>query len=91
MIKKGVKAHSDFMIKGFMTQVFKLKGSELLVFAFIYSFTKGEGGLYWGSQRHLAASCGLSTSTASRALCSLKRDGFIYKCTIANKEGYKCL
>ncbi|MBQ4071910.1 MAG: helix-turn-helix domain-containing protein [Clostridia bacterium] len=90
MVKKRVKAHSDFLIHGCMTQVFGLRGSELLVFAFLFSFTTGKGGLYWGSQSHLAASCGVSTSTASRALSSLKEKGLIEKCTVDNKEGYRC-
>ena len=74
-----------------MTDVLGLGGAELLVYAFIYSFTKGDGGLFWGCRDAIADACGISASTLGRAIRALREASLIERCTISGKEGYRCI
>ena len=60
----------EYHIKKFMYAL-GIKGSSLLVYAAIYSFTVGERGLFHGSQKYLADSIGVSVRTVQNSLKKL--------------------
>ncbi len=64
-----------FMVRRFQTEVLGLRGSELIVFALLYSFamTNKRKGVFSGSCSYLAEATGLSLSTVRRALTGLTR------------------
>jgi DNA-binding transcriptional regulator YhcF (GntR family) len=66
-----------------------LKKSELILYAIIYAFTKGEAGLFYGSKRHLAYLSALSERTVHRALSSLVEKGYVEKTEIGKKTGFR--
>lgn len=67
----------NFRIFDFMITRMKLKGSELMVFALIYSFTISEGGEFHGSREYIARRTALSERSVDRALKSLSAEGWI--------------
>lgn len=68
----------NFSICGWMLTYYKLKNTELLVFAVINSFTGANGSSGWyGAARSLAKLCACSERQAQRALLSLKTKGYI--------------
>ena len=79
----------SYTVHSFMYSELGLRGGELLIFAIIYSFTKGEPGLYWGTQEFLSNISGLSRSTVWRTLTSLSERGYIEKATREEHEGYR--
>lgn len=62
-----------FMVRRFHTEVLGLRGSELIVFALLYSFslTNLGKGVFSGSCSYLAETTGLSLSSVRRALAGL--------------------
>lgn len=62
-----------FMVRRFQTEVLGLRGSELIVFAILYSFaiSNQRKGVFSGSCSYLAEATGLSLSTVRRALTAL--------------------
>lgn len=79
----------SFIIYGFMTGRLGLRMNELCIFAMIYSFTCGRGGFYYGTQGYLADACGTSLSTVKRALDALIEKGYIERCEIDGRSGYR--
>lgn len=79
----------SYVVHSFMCEELMLGGGELLVFAIIYSFTKGEKGMFYGAQGYLAKMSGTSISTVKRALASLLKKGYIEKCAASEHEGYR--
>jgi len=81
----------SYVISGFMSDELGLSGGELLVYAIIHSFTKGDVGLFYGTQDYLARASGLSLSTVKRALRALTRKNLIEIRKRHNFEGYATL
>ena len=64
-----------------------LKPNELNVFAVIHGYSQDGQGCYYGSLGHLAEVCGISKSTARRALQSLVKIGLIERDEVVTKTG----
>lgn len=90
MSKTGIEAMS-YCIHSFMSEKMGLGGGELLVFAIIYSFTKGEKGIFYGTQNYLSRVSGTSQSTVKRALARLLEKGYIEKCCVGERDGYRAI
>lgn len=73
-----------FLIKGWMVSELDLKGTELLVYAIIYGFSKDGTKSFNGSRQYLADFTNTSKSAVQRALNTLVNKGIIIK-----KEIYK--
>ena len=82
--------NSSYMIHSFMLENLGLRGSELTIFAIIHSFSKGEKGLYYGTNQFLAEASGLSISTVKRALFRLLSKGYIEELTSREHRCYRC-
>ena len=81
----------SYCIHGFMCEKLGLSGSELLIFAIIYSFTKGERGSYYGTLDFLMRASGLSLSTVRRAILKLSKKKYITECQFCDRRAYKTL
>lgn len=70
-----------------------IKGSALMVYAALYSFTMGERGLFHGSQKYLADSIGVSVRTVQNALGRLRSLGLIEGCETPDGlyRGIRCI
>ena len=90
-MKNAQISNMSYSIHSFMTEAMGLGGGELLIYAIIYSFSKGEKGIFYGSQNYLAKASGLSTSTVKRAMSSLLEKGYIKKTSMAEEEGYSAV
>lgn len=65
-------------VYGFMKDM-GLSNKELMVYSFIYSFTQKGCGFYYGGQKYMAESLGLSMRTLQRVLRKLLDKGLIEK------------
>ena len=83
------KKEFKYCIDSAVITALNISHSELAVFSLIDSFTRGREGLYFGSQGRLAEVTGYSVSTVKRALASLLRFGYIEKCEINNRRGFR--
>ncbi len=88
-MKKTQKMLGNFMIHSFMVEELELKGTRLLIYAIIYSFTNGGDGLYYGTQDYLSDMSGISLSSVRRVLSYLTEKGYIEKCTVGRREGFR--
>ena len=79
----------SYTVHSFMHGELGLSGGELLVFAIIHSFTKGNTGLFYGSIDYLSKMGGISVSTVKRALKSLSEKSYIERIKRNEKEGYR--
>ena len=68
-----------YVVSGWMVNQLKLSGTELIVFAIIYSSTQNPDLWYDGSLSCMSKSAGASKSTVQRALKSLEGAGLITK------------
>ena len=70
-----------------------IKGSALILYAALYSFSLGERGLYHGSQKYLAESIGVSVRTVQNALTRLFSLGLIerYETPDGRYKGIRCI
>ena len=68
-----------FTVQYFMTKVFGLSGTTLLVYAVIYTFSAAERVLY-ASLENIADRTGTSVSSVKRALKYLLNEGYIVQC-----------
>lgn len=66
-----------YTIHEFMTDLLELRGSRLLVYALIYSFSRDGAGEFRGSREYISASTGLSTRTVDSVLGELVREGLV--------------
>lgn len=87
-MRKTKHGRINYCIHAFMIDELALSGGELLVFAVIYSFTKGERGLFFGTNDYLASISGVSLSTVKRALARLLEKGYVERSTAGQREGY---
>jgi predicted transcriptional regulator len=83
--KNGFK----YLIDSSVMEALNISHGEIAVFAVIDSITKGREGLYYGSQHRLAEITGYSHSTVKRAIKGLLRLGYIERCEINNKKGFR--
>lgn len=72
-------APTFFSIESFMTEGLKLGNTKLLVYALIFSFTKGESKEYYGTPENTAKRCGCSVKTAKRTLDWLVENGYVHR------------
>ena len=83
----------SYCIHAFMHRELGLGGSELLIYAIIYSFSIGGKGVFYGSVDYLAEASGVSYSTARRALARLVEGRLIEKCSLESgasvRDGYR--
>ena len=82
---------SSFLIHRFMAEELKLTGGRLLIYALIYSFSRSKAGLYFGPPDYLSLMSGMSHSSVRRVLGELLDLGYIEKCTIRKKTGYRAV
>ena len=66
----------EYHINSFMYKL-GIKNSALKVYAALYSFTKGEIGVYYGSKKYLASALGINEKTLYNALKELRGRGLI--------------
>ncbi len=85
-MKNGIK-NMTYCIHSFMSAELGLGGNELLVYAIIYSFSRGAKGLFYGTQDYLVEAIGGSISTVKRTLSSLLGKGLIERCKADKSEG----
>ncbi len=78
-----------YCIHRFMLGELGLRGGDLLIFAVIYSFTHGERGSYYGTQKYLSDSTGLARSSVKRSLTALLDKGYIEKFDFEDRIAYK--
>lgn len=90
MKKETVK--TEYHIHRFMYEL-GIKGSALIVYAALYSFSMGERGLYHGSQTYLAESVGVSVRTVQNALKRLFSLSLIerYESEDGRYKGIRCV
>ena len=70
------KATSSFKIYSFMYGELGLSGRHLIIYALIYSYTKG-GGMCYASRRHLAEIAGISAKYVSATIKELVEKGLV--------------
>ena len=87
-----IKKHEgqNFSIYKSMTDM-GYKGTNLLVYAFIYSFMNTEYGLYFGSKDYIASFIGVTTRSVYKSIDALMIKGAIEYVTIGNHTGYRCV
>ncbi len=68
----------------------KLSRTATQVYAILYSFTLGEAGLYYGSQKYLSENLGISERTVQRAYRELRERKLIEKVRIGKFSGIRC-
>ena len=80
---------TGYYIHGFMNEL-GLNHKEMLVYAFIYSFTVNGTGFYFGTQKYMADKLSLSMRTLQRILHNLHSKKLIEKYTDGNHRGVRC-
>ena len=87
-----------YPIYKFMERELMLKGSELMAYALIFSFSMSRAGMYYGSRKYLAESLAVSERTVYRIINNLLKRGLIesvwdrendrhgLRCTYINRE-----
>ena len=78
MKKPNEKEKPNFHIKSFMFEL-GLSPNEVLVYALIYSFTKGAIGVYYGAREYIANAVGISARTVTRIYKKLYGLGLLEK------------
>lgn len=86
------KQYSDarFTVYGFMHKM-GLSAAERLVYAMLYSYTRGECGMYFGSQAVCARILDLSPRTVARAYKKLLHLGYAVKAERGGVRGICCV
>ena len=78
---------SNFVVRfGWMKNKLKLKGAKLEVFALIYGFSQDGQSSFSGSFNYIADICGISRSTAIRAVNELIEIGLILRAETESRE-----
>lgn len=90
-MNKTNKNALGFFVYTFMFAEFGLGGGSLLVYAIIYSFTKGENGTFYGSNDYLTKASGLSLGSVKNALSYLLKNGYIEKINYSGRRGYRAI
>ena len=79
MKKTPEKQRFNYHVHDFMTKL-GLSPNELIVYAILYSFTKGEKGVFYGTQSYIADAAGISLRTVIRVYKKLYSLKLIEKC-----------
>ena len=75
---RGSRKAAEFVkVYRFMTEGMGLLGTELLVYARVFSFYKQTGGEFWESKRGIAEFLGISERQAHRSFRSLVEKGLL--------------
>ena len=92
MNEKTKKKNTNYHVHDFMLEL-SLSTNELAVYAIIYSFTKGQIGVFYGSQEYLANLIGISRRTVIRIYKKLTLMHLIEKINSKeeNKRGVRAL
>ena len=92
MNKTGAKTNANYHVHDFMLRL-GLSQNELAVYAIIYSFTKGQIGVFYGSQEYLANLVGVSRRTIIRIYKKLYDKHLIEKINTReeNKKGIRAI
>lgn len=77
-----------YVVQGWMINLLKLSGNELLTYAVIYGFSQNEGDSFGGGLNYLCQAIGYTKPSAIKCLQSLQEKGFIFKNKFA-KNGVK--
>lgn len=77
--RKKFKDKNHYLIFGWMMNRLGLKGSKLIVYAIIYSFTQDGESKYYGGRKYMAEAAASSLPTIDRALQELEAEGYIHK------------
>lgn len=83
--KKMVKNENFYTVFGWMINELKLRGSDLIVFSIIYSFSQDGASEFKGSLAYMSEFTGTSLPTIRRSLLRLEELGYIEK-TQRNKR-----
>lgn len=82
------KNNSEFTIfRMWMSQELGLGGNDLLVYAFIYKYSIGKLGFYYGGYAHIQLSTGGARSTVIRSLQRLMDTEMIFRKTKVSQNG----
>ena len=76
--KNLFKLEANFHIHSFIIEM-GLSANETLIYAFLYSFTKGKCGVYYGTHKYLANTLNIATRTVERIIKKLREKGLIEK------------
>lgn len=79
MKSSGINNTDFILVQGFMLKELQLKGSELLVYAVIYGFSKDGIHKFYGSRSYIAEWTGISVSNVQKNLNSLVNKELIIK------------
>lgn len=81
-----------YPIYSFMERELGLRGSELRVYAILFSFTCGQVGMYYGTRKYLADTLSISVRTLYRALDKLFMRGLIENTVDSDigRSGLRC-
>ncbi len=66
-----------------------LRGTSLLVYAFIYSYRKSEAGFFYGKRQFIADECGISRRSVERGISKLLALGLIEKLECGRYKGLR--
>ena len=80
----------NFHVHNFILNM-ELTGNEMLVYAFIYSFSQSDDGLYYGTQKYVSETLGISERTVLRVYKSLKEKGLIESYNNGKIKGIRAL
>ena len=67
-----------------------LNKSELMIYAFIYSYRKSDVGFYFGKRQFIADGCDVSLRSVERAIPRLKARGLIEEVKLHSLKGLRC-
>ena len=77
MTQPNRKASEYVKVYRFMTEGMGLSGTELLIYARVFGFSKLNGGEFWESKRGIAEFLGISERQAHRSFRSLVDKGLL--------------
>lgn len=77
MTRASKKASEYVKVYRFMTEGMGLSGTELLIYARVFGFSKQNGGEFWESKRGIAEFLGISERQAHRSFRSLVEKGLL--------------
>lgn len=84
---KKYKPESYFTVKAWMVNNLGLKGNKLLVYAFIYAYSRAGDGCYYGGNEGIKLYTGCATSSIPRVVTELINAGLIEVQTATLKSG----
>ena len=77
MTRVNRRASESVKVYRFMTEGMGLSGTELLIYARVFGFSKQNGGEFWESKRGISEFLGISERQAHRSFRSLVEKGLL--------------